>query len=79
MTRSSHLFLAVVAATASTASFGATVSAQAARAAAPAATYQDKFITTGEGRRIHYVDWGTPGKRPFIMLHGFNRTGHIFD
>jgi len=45
----------------------------------PAATFQDKFITTSEGQRIHYLDWGTPGKRPFIMLHGINRSGHTFD
>ena len=42
-------------------------------------TGQDKFITTSEGRKVHYVDWGNAGKRPFIMLHGINRTGHIFD
>lgn len=64
--------------------FDSTVSAQAAQAPAPtpAATTpasQDKFITTKEGRRVHYVDWGTAGKRPFIMLHGINRTGHSFD
>ncbi len=47
--------------------------------AAPTATFQDKFITTSEGRRIHYVDWGNAGKRPLIMLHGINRTGHSFD
>jgi pimeloyl-ACP methyl ester carboxylesterase len=46
---------------------------------APAATSQDKFITTSEGRKVHYVDWGNAGKRPFIMLHGINRTGHSFD
>ena len=64
------------------------VSAQAAQASppagtaapvAPTATFQDKFITTSEGRKIHYVDWGNAGKRPFIMLHGINRTGHSFD
>ena len=46
---------------------------------APAATSQDKFITTSEGRKVHYVDWGNADKRPFIMLHGINRTGHSFD
>ena len=25
------------------------------------------------------MDWGNAGKRPFIMLHGINRTGHSFD
>lgn len=47
--------------------------------AAPSATFQDKFITTSEGHKIHYVDWGNAGKRPLIMLHGINRTGHSFD
>ena len=47
--------------------------------AAPAPAPQDKFITTSEGQKIHYVDWGNAGKRPFIMLHGINRTGHSFD
>jgi pimeloyl-ACP methyl ester carboxylesterase len=45
----------------------------------PSPAFQDKFITTGEGLRIHYLEWGTAGKRPFIMLHGINRSGHTFD
>jgi pimeloyl-ACP methyl ester carboxylesterase len=53
--------------------------AKTAPPAAPAATFQDKFITTSEGRKVHYVDWGNAVKRPFIMLHGINRTGHVFD
>ena len=34
-------------------------------------------IDTGDG--IHYLDWGTDGKRPFVMLHGINRSGHMYD
>jgi pimeloyl-ACP methyl ester carboxylesterase len=45
----------------------------------PPASYRDRFITTKEGRRIHYLDWGSAGKRPFIMLHGINRSAHTFD
>jgi pimeloyl-ACP methyl ester carboxylesterase len=45
----------------------------------PPASYQDRFVTTKEGRRIHYLDWGSAGKRPFIMLHGINRSAHTFD
>jgi pimeloyl-ACP methyl ester carboxylesterase len=63
--------------------FEVSVIGQAAQATVsaptPAAAFQDKFITTGEGQRIHYLDWGTPGKRPFVMLHGINRSGHTFD
>jgi pimeloyl-ACP methyl ester carboxylesterase len=74
----------VLAAPAPRRAFAPEVAAQAAQAkpvppSAPAATFQDRFITTGEGRKIHYLDWGTAGKRPFIMLHGINRSGHSFD
>jgi esterase len=40
--------------------------------------YQDKFITLN-GLRIHYLDWGTEGKPPFLMLHGISRIAHQFD
>ena len=33
----------------------------------------------GNGLRIHYLDWGTPGKQPLILLHGIARTAHNFD
>lgn len=42
----------------------------------PAPTFQDRFITS-EGRRIHCLDWGTAGKRPFIMLHGVQLGAHL--
>jgi pimeloyl-ACP methyl ester carboxylesterase len=42
------------------------------------ATYQDRFITVN-GLRLHYLDWGSPDKQPFIMLHGIGRTAHSFD
>src|SRR5262249_7467649 len=31
------------------------------------------------GIRLHYLDWGTDGKQPFIMLHGISRIAHQFD
>jgi pimeloyl-ACP methyl ester carboxylesterase len=31
------------------------------------------------GLRIHYVDWGTKGKRPLILLHGIARCARNFD
>jgi esterase len=39
---------------------------------------QSRFITS-EGRRIHYLDWGTSDKPAFIMLHGISRSGHSYD
>jgi pimeloyl-ACP methyl ester carboxylesterase len=29
--------------------------------------------------RVHYLDWGTQGKQPLILLHGIARTAHNFD
>jgi pimeloyl-ACP methyl ester carboxylesterase len=40
--------------------------------------YQDKFITVNN-LRIHYLDWGSADKQPFIMLHGIGRVAHSFD
>ena len=38
----------------------------------------DRFITVN-GLRLHYLDWGSPDKPPFIMLHGISRVAHQFD
>ena len=40
--------------------------------------YEDKFLTVN-GLRLHYLDWGSNGKTPFIMLHGISRVAHQFD
>jgi esterase len=40
--------------------------------------YEDRFIAVN-GLRLHYLDWGNPGKPPFIMLHGISRIAHQFD
>lgn len=40
--------------------------------------YQDRFITLN-GLRLHYLDWGSPDKQPFLMLHGIGRVAHSFD
>lgn len=45
---------------------------------APAAGYADKFVTVND-LRIHYLDWGNPGKPPLIMIHGIARHAHTFD
>ena len=34
---------------------------------------------TGNGVRIHYLDWGAAGKQPLILLHGIARVAHTFD
>lgn len=40
--------------------------------------YVDRFITVN-GLRLHYLDWGSDTKPPFIMLHGISRVAHQFD
>lgn len=34
---------------------------------------------TANGLRIHYLEWGTRGKQPLILLHGIARVAHTFD
>lgn len=41
--------------------------------------YEGHYITVEEGRRVHYLDWGTPGEQPFVMLHGIRRSAYRFD
>ncbi len=36
-----------------------------------------KVVINGLG--IHYVDWGTRGKQPLLLLHGIGREAHAFD
>ena len=50
----------------------------AAIVSAQPAPYTDHFITVN-GLRLHYLDWGSPDKPPFIMLHGISRVAHQFD
>jgi esterase len=38
----------------------------------------DRFATVN-GLRIHYLDWGTAGRRPLILLHGIARLARTFD
>jgi pimeloyl-ACP methyl ester carboxylesterase len=38
----------------------------------------DRFVTVN-GLRIHYLDWGSADRPPFIMLHGIGRIAHTFD
>lgn len=38
----------------------------------------DRFAIVN-GLRIHYLDWGTNGRQPLILLHGIARVAHTFD
>ncbi|MBI3302315.1 MAG: alpha/beta hydrolase [Deltaproteobacteria bacterium] len=42
------------------------------------AHYQDRFVTVN-GLRLHYLDWGTPGKPLFLLLHGGSAYAHWWD
>jgi esterase len=39
----------------------------------------DDCNVTVNGLRIHYLDWGSNGKQPLILLHGIARVAHTFD
>ncbi len=42
------------------------------------AHYQDRFVTINR-LRLHYLDWGTEGKPPFLLLHGGSAYTHWWD
>lgn len=39
---------------------------------------QDTFLTVN-GLHMHYVEWGTPGQPPLVLLHGFQSNAHTWD
>ncbi len=39
---------------------------------------KDKHIVVN-GFRLHYLDWGSRGKRPMLLLHGGGQTAHSWD
>ena len=39
---------------------------------------QDKTVSTN-GINLHYLDWGTAGKTPLILLHGLRGHAHSWD
>ena len=43
-----------------------------------AQTPQDRFVNVN-GLRLHFLDWGSAGKQPMILLHGIGRVAHTFD
>ena len=38
----------------------------------------DRFVTVN-GLRIHYVQWGSDGRPPLILIHGLDRVARTFD
>ena len=48
-------------------------------AQAPAPTGDGRFVTVGDGRRLHYLDWGNETAPPLLLLHGIDRNAHTFD
>jgi pimeloyl-ACP methyl ester carboxylesterase len=34
---------------------------------------------TANGLVFHYLDWGTAGRPPMLLWHGFNQTAHTWD
>lgn len=40
--------------------------------------WQDEFVELGD-QKIHYLDWGSEGKRPLLLLHGGMQTAHSWD
>jgi pimeloyl-ACP methyl ester carboxylesterase len=39
----------------------------------PASAFEDRVVTV-DGRRVHYLEWGSRDARPFVMLHGIGRS-----
>src|SRR6185369_2612612 len=47
-------------------------------AAATPAPYEEHDIEVG-GVRLHYLDYGTAGRRPLLCIHGGAASAHWFD
>jgi pimeloyl-ACP methyl ester carboxylesterase len=43
-----------------------------------AALFEDRFFTTSEGLRIHYLDWGGDGP-PLLFMHPTGFHAHVWD
>ena len=39
---------------------------------------KDKYLKIN-GLRLHYLDWGTKGHQPMLLLHGFMAHAHVWD
>ena len=40
--------------------------------------WQDEFVHLND-LKLHFLDWGTQGKRPLLLLHGGMQTAHSWD
>lgn len=40
--------------------------------------WQDEVVDVA-GMKIHYLDWGSKGKRPLLLLHGGMQSAHTWD
>ena len=38
----------------------------------------EKTFTSG-GVKLHYIDWGSDGKPPLVVLHGFSSQARYWD
>ena len=47
--------------------------------AAAAGAQPSAHFTSVNGVRLHYLEWGTPGRPPLVLLHGIARVAHNFD
>ena len=47
-------------------------------AGAPGVRPVDRWLTAN-GLRMHYLDWGTAGRQPLLLLHAISRVAHTFD
>lgn len=46
--------------------------------ATAAREFTDNFVQVGK-LKLHYLDWGTKGKPPMLLLHGGSQTAHSWD
>ena len=69
---------ALMLATAITAPAGTVIQASQASSAAALPPPRDGFVMSGS-LRIHYVDWGSDGKPPLVLVHGIDRIARTFD
>lgn len=58
--------------------FAGIVAQPAQDEAASGAGFRDGVVMH-DGRRVHYLEWGSPESRPFVMVHGIGRSAHSYD
>jgi pimeloyl-ACP methyl ester carboxylesterase len=53
--------------------------AQVAGVTLPEIVLPAEHTLDADGLALHYLDWGTPGLRPVVFLHGGSLTAHTWD